>query len=130
MAVRNAFLPGTTPAVLDHVPWTTFTEPEVAHTGYTEAEAKSRFGDGIVVSNWPMAEVDRARTDGDDTGFIKLIQGKNGAILGATVVNARAGEMIRSGTWPSANALESANWHAPYTSTQPTPWGICSYRPR
>lgn len=95
MVVRNAFLPGTTPAVLDHVPWTTFTEPEVAHTGYTEAEAKSRFGDGIVVSNWPMAEVDRARTDGDDTGFIKLIQGKNGAILGATVVNARAGEMIQ-----------------------------------
>ena len=51
MAVRNAFLPGTTRAVLDHVPWTTFTDPEVAHTGYTEAEAVSRFGEGIVVSN-------------------------------------------------------------------------------
>ena len=95
MAVRNAFLPGTTPAVLDNVAWTTFTDPEVAHTGYTEAQAKNKFGDGVLVSNWPMAGVDRARTDGDDTGFIKLVHKKNGVILGATVVNARAGEMIQ-----------------------------------
>lgn len=42
-----------------------------------------------------MASVDRARTDSDDTGFIKLIHKKNGTVLGATVVNARAGELIQ-----------------------------------
>ena len=95
MAVRNAFLPGSTKGVLDHVPWTTFTDPEVAHAGYTEAEARSKVGDGVIVSHWPMASVDRARTDWDDAGFIKLIYKNNGTILGATVVNARAGEMIQ-----------------------------------
>ncbi|MFB3097701.1 MAG: FAD-dependent oxidoreductase, partial [Dehalococcoidia bacterium] len=94
MAVRNALLPGATKAVLDRVPWTTFTEPEVAHIGLTEQQARDRNGNRVEVTNWPMAQVDRALTDGASAGFVKLVHQPNGKLLGATVVSRRAGEMI------------------------------------
>ena len=95
MAVRNALLPGSTRAVLDRVPWTTFTEPEVAHIGLTEQQARDRYGNRIEVTSWPMAQVDRALTDGASAGFIKLVHQPNGRLLGATVVSRRAGEAIQ-----------------------------------
>ena len=98
MAVRNALLPGSTRAVLDRVPWTTFTDPEVAHVGLTEQQARDRYGHRIEVTNWPMARVDRALTDGASAGFIKLVHQPNGKLLGATVVSQRAGEMIHEWT--------------------------------
>ena len=98
MAVRNALLPGSTRAVLDRVPWTTFTEPEVAHVGLTEQQARDKYSNRIAVTNWPMAQVDRALTDGASTGFIKLVHQPNGRLLGATVVCQRAGEMIQEWT--------------------------------
>ena len=94
MAVRNALLPGSTSAVLDRVPWTTFTEPEVAHIGLTEQQARDRNGNRVEVTNWPMAQVGRALTDGASAGFVKLVHQPNGRLLGATVVSRRAGEMI------------------------------------
>lgn len=94
MAARNALLPGATRAVLDRVPWATFTDPEVAHIGMTEAQARERFGDGVEVYSWPMEQVDRALTEADDAGFIKLVHKRDGAILGVTIANGRAGEMI------------------------------------
>ncbi len=94
MAVRNALLPGTTRAVLDLVPWATFTDPEVAHAGLTEVQARERFGQRVEVSHWPMRRVDRALTEGDESGFIKLIHQRDGTLLGVTIVNQRAGEMI------------------------------------
>ena len=98
MAVRNALLPGSTRAVLDWVPWTTFTDPEVAHAGLTEQQARDKYGHRIEVVNWPMAQVDRALTDGTSAGFIKLVHLHNGRLLGATVVSSRAGEMIHEWT--------------------------------
>lgn len=106
MAVRNAFLPGSTRAVLDTVPWTTFTDPEVAHAGLTEAEARTKFGSALEVSTWPMASVDRAVTAGDDSGFIKVVHKKNGTVLGATVVSPRAGEMIHEWTLAIDNGIK------------------------
>ena len=95
MAVRNAFMPGfSVKAVLDHVPWTTFTDPELAHVGFTESQARAKFGDSVRVSLWPMNKVDRAIAEADDAGFIKVIHRPNGKVLGATIVAARAGEMI------------------------------------
>lgn len=95
MAVRNAFMPGlSVKAVLDHVPWTTFTDPEVAHVGFTESQAREKFGDGVNVSTLSMDRVDRAITEGDTSGFIKVIHRRNGKVLGATIVAPRAGEMI------------------------------------
>jgi pyruvate/2-oxoglutarate dehydrogenase complex dihydrolipoamide dehydrogenase (E3) component len=95
MAVRNAFLPGNAKGVTNLVPWTTFTDPEVAHVGLTEADARAEFGDEVMTCDWPMERVDRARTEGDTAGFIKLIHKKDGKLLGATIVAGRAGEMIQ-----------------------------------
>ena len=94
MAVRNAFMLSPTRAVLERVPWATFTDPEVAHVGLTETQARERFGDGTMICLWPMSSVDRAIAEGDTSGFIKLVHRPNGTILGATIVAARAGEMI------------------------------------
>ncbi|MCH2505680.1 MAG: pyridine nucleotide-disulfide oxidoreductase, partial [Dehalococcoidia bacterium] len=95
MAVRNAYLPLNEKGVLDLVPRSTFTDSEVAHTGLTEAQARSKFGQGALVCNWPLEKVDRALTDGDATGFVKLIHKANGTILGVTMAAPRAGEMIK-----------------------------------
>ena len=95
MAVRNALLPGLSKGVTDLVPWTTSTDPEVAHVGLTEEQALERFGDQVVrTCDWPMAQVDRARTEGDTAGLIKLVHKKDGTLLGATIVAGPAGEMI------------------------------------
>ena len=95
MAVRNAFLPLGQRAVLRHVPWATFTDPEAAHVGLTEAEARERHGPKAEVSRFPLSQVDRALTDGATDGFIKLVHRHNGRLLGATVVAPHAGEMIQ-----------------------------------
>jgi pyruvate/2-oxoglutarate dehydrogenase complex dihydrolipoamide dehydrogenase (E3) component len=80
-------------------PWVTFTEPEVARVGLTEADAAGRGGR---VAWLPMAEMDRAIAAAATDGFVKLLAGPRrllrnaggGRILGATIVAARAGEMI------------------------------------
>jgi pyruvate/2-oxoglutarate dehydrogenase complex dihydrolipoamide dehydrogenase (E3) component len=94
MATRNALLPGTSKGVTDLVPWTTFTDPEVAHAGLGEEQARERFGDDVMTCHWPMDKVDRALAEGESAGFIKLVHRKNGTLLGATIVAAQAGEMI------------------------------------
>jgi pyruvate/2-oxoglutarate dehydrogenase complex dihydrolipoamide dehydrogenase (E3) component len=94
MAVRNMLLPGAAKGVADQVPWATFTDPEVAHAGLTEAQARDKYGDDVNTCQWPMAGVDRARAERDTAGFLKLVHRKNGTVLGATIVARRAGEMI------------------------------------
>ena len=93
-ATRNALLPGSSSGLTDLVPWVTFTDPEVAHVGLTEEQARSRFGESVTVYRWEMTHTDRAICEDDRDGFIKLITKKDGSLLGATVVNARAGESI------------------------------------
>ncbi len=94
MAVRNALLLGASRGVTDLVPWTTFTDPEVAHIGLTEAQAWEVHGEEVRTCEWPMTLVDRARTEGDTAGFIKIVHRTDGGAFGVTVVGARAGEAI------------------------------------
>ena len=93
-AVRNALLPGRSAAVADVVPWVTFLDPEVAHVGLTEADARAQHGDRIRVHRREMAHADRAVADGETRGFIKVVANADGVVLGATIVASRAGEMI------------------------------------
>jgi pyruvate/2-oxoglutarate dehydrogenase complex dihydrolipoamide dehydrogenase (E3) component len=93
-AVRNALLPGNRSGLTDVVPWVTFTDPEVAHIGLTEEQARKRFGDDIKVGRTEMSQVDRAVCEDDRDGFIKVVAKKNDVIVGATVVGSRAGEII------------------------------------
>ncbi len=76
------------------IPWTTFTDPEVARVGMSEAEAIHR-GIPYEVSRCDMAENDRAVTEGEDYGVVKVltVPGKD-AILGASIVGPHAGELI------------------------------------
>ncbi len=94
IAVRNALLPGSTKGITDQVPWTTFTNPEVAHVGMTEEQARQKLGDEVYTTIWPMREVDRALNEAEDIGFLKLVYRKNRKLLGVTIVAAEAGEMI------------------------------------
>ena len=95
MAVRNAFLPGASKSVLSQVPWSTFTDPEVARVGLSEAQARAEAGDKVCVAIWPLSKVDRALTEGEPQGFLKVVHRKNGAILGATIGAPRAAEMVQ-----------------------------------
>ena len=78
------------------IPWVTFTDPELAQVGMTEVRARERYG-AIRVLRWPYHENDRAQTERETHGHIKVITNKRGKILGATIVGAQAGELIA--TW-------------------------------
>ncbi len=93
MAARNAILPGTSPGTVELVPRVTFTDPEVASVGLSEADARA-LHDDVVVSKRPMSRVDRAITEGSGDGVVKAVHRRDGTILGVTIVAPPAGEMI------------------------------------
>lgn len=107
-AVRNALLPGSSSGLTDLVPWVTFTDPEVAHIGLTEAKAKEQFGDAVQVRRLDMSHTDRAVCDGETQGFTKLIT-QSDVILGATIVAPRAGEAITEIIVAIKNGLKVAD---------------------
>ena len=99
IVLRNALFRLPAKANDETVPWVTFTDPELAHVGLTEARARERFK-AIRVLRWPYHENDRAQAERETHGHIKVITKKNGVILGATIVGAHAGELIT--TWTLA----------------------------
>lgn len=76
------------------IPWTTFTDPEVAHVGHTEATAREA-AVGYEIVRYDLDHLDRALAEGANRGFVKLLvtPGKD-RILGATVVGLHAGETL------------------------------------
>lgn len=94
IAVRNALFPGGRKASALTIPRVTYTDPELAVVGSTAAEAAAA---GIEVDAWtvPYADLDRAVLDGRTEGFARVWTRKGGdAIVGATIVGARAGDVI------------------------------------
>ncbi|MGB7431332.1 MAG: FAD-dependent oxidoreductase, partial [Ahrensia sp.] len=75
------------------VPWATYTDPEIAHIGMTEDDARKHTSD-ITVLRWPYVENDRAQAEKKTKGLVKIVTDKKGKILGASIVGANAGEMI------------------------------------
>jgi len=75
------------------IPWATFTDPEVARAGITEAEAQEQALD-YFVTELPITRADRALTEGYQRGFMKLVHTRYGKLLGATIVGPNAGEMM------------------------------------
>jgi pyruvate/2-oxoglutarate dehydrogenase complex dihydrolipoamide dehydrogenase (E3) component len=94
-AVRNALLPPFKKRIDERVvPWCTFTDPEAARAGLTPDEARQRYGSVRAVT-FPYAGIDRARTDNELAGFLKLVlAGKREEIVGAHMVGAHAGELL------------------------------------
>ncbi len=93
-AVRNALLVGSARGFSDVVPAVTFMDPEVAHVGLLEAEARTKLGDDVQIHQWDMSHADRAVCDDENVGLIKLVARKDGTLIGASIVASRAGEMI------------------------------------
>ena len=75
------------------IPWVTFTDPEVAHVGFSAEAAQEKYRN-IKVLRWPYVENDRAQAERKTSGLIKVVTDKKGKILGATIVGQNAGEMI------------------------------------
>jgi pyruvate/2-oxoglutarate dehydrogenase complex dihydrolipoamide dehydrogenase (E3) component len=68
-------------------------DPELASIGLTETQARAN-GGALTILRWPYSEIERAQAGRDTDGFVKLVSDRRGKILGATIVGARAGDLI------------------------------------
>jgi len=93
--VRRALFASPVNADAMVIPRATYTEPELAVVGLTEAEARARHGEAVKVVTHAFHDNDRAQTEGDTRGFGKLITDRKGRILGAAIVGAHAGDLIQ-----------------------------------
>ena len=96
IAVPNALLPLPIKRKVNYenIVWTTFTDPEFARGGLSEAEAREKYGDGIKVYRFNYDRVDRAKTDLATIGMSKYIVDKKGKLLGIHIIGERAGELL------------------------------------
>jgi pyruvate/2-oxoglutarate dehydrogenase complex dihydrolipoamide dehydrogenase (E3) component len=85
----------------DHIPWATYTDPELAQVGLTEAQARAKHGDTVQVVSYDFKHNDRAIANGNRTGRIKVMVVR-GRPVGASILGAQAGELI--GLWAMAIA--------------------------
>ncbi|MGO9566206.1 MAG: FAD-containing oxidoreductase [Desulfomonilaceae bacterium] len=94
IVIQNSLFGGSKKLSVLTVPWCTYTDPEIAHVGMYEGDAKKQ---GIAVDTYlrSFRDVDRAIADGEEEGFVKVhaVKGTD-KILGATIVAAHAGDMI------------------------------------
>ena len=94
IVIQNALFLGRKKLSALTIPWATYTDPEIAHVGLYEHEARAR---GLALDTYTrqFSDVDRAICDGEEEGFVKIHVKKGGdEILGATIVARHAGEMI------------------------------------
>jgi len=94
VVIKNALF--RLPAKVDNdiLPRVTFTDPELAQIGLTEAEAREKHGN-VHVYRWPFSDNDRAQAERATDGFVKVITTKRGRVLGASMVGDHAGELIQ-----------------------------------
>jgi pyruvate/2-oxoglutarate dehydrogenase complex dihydrolipoamide dehydrogenase (E3) component len=94
IVIRNVLF--RLPAKVDYsaLPWVTYTDPELAHVGLTEAQARESHKD-IRVLTWNFEENDRAQAEREIEGRVKVLTLPNGRILGASIVGPHAGELIQ-----------------------------------
>ena len=100
IVIRNALF--RLPARVDYraLPWVTYSDPELAQVGVTEAVARVAHREKIRVLRWNFVENDRAQTERDTIGMIKVITTAKGRILGAAILGTGAGDQIM--TWALA----------------------------
>lgn len=92
--IRNALFPF--PSAVDYsvVPWAIYSDPELARVGLTEAEARERHGDGVQVFAYELEELDRAITDREGRGLVKLVADGKGRLLGGHLLAPGAGSLV------------------------------------
>ncbi|MBF0557542.1 MAG: FAD-dependent oxidoreductase [Nitrospirae bacterium] len=94
IAAQNACLPFKKKVDYKDVIWCTFTDPELAHAGLTEEEARILYGEKIKAYKFEYKNMDRSRTDVIDAGLGKFIIDRKGKIIGAHILGDRAGEIM------------------------------------
>jgi len=104
LVIRNALFRLPVKVNNDVVPWVTYTEPELAQTGLTEAQARQRKLK-VRILRWLFHDNDRAQAERKTHGHIKVITTRKGKIVGVTIVGAQAGELIAMWTLAIAQGL-------------------------
>ena len=94
IVIRRALFRLPAKATTHAIPWVTYTEPELAHVGLNEEQAREKYS-RIRIMRWPFAENDRAQAERTIEGLIKVITDHKGHILGASIVGEHAGEIIQ-----------------------------------
>lgn len=103
--IANALFMGRQKASALTIPWCTYTDPEIAHVGMYETDAKEK-GIELTTLTVPLSEIDRAVLDGEAEGFARVhLRKGTDRILGATIVARHAGEMINEFSLAIANGL-------------------------
>jgi len=116
LAIRSTLFRMPVTNRTDHIPWATYTDPEMAHVGMTEADAQKAHGDKLEVLRFDYAENDRARAELKTKGLIKVMVVK-GRPIGASIVGAAAGEQISLWALAISKGLkiaDMAGFVAPY----------------
>ncbi|MFX0541784.1 dihydrolipoyl dehydrogenase family protein [Roseovarius sp. S4756] len=101
IVIRSAVLGLPAKAKTSHLPWATYTAPELAQVGLTEAQAREKYGDKLEVVRHEYAHNDRAIAERSTRGLIKVMVAR-GRPVGASIVGTQAGELI--GLWALALA--------------------------
>ncbi len=94
IVIRNALFRLPAKTSLNHVPWLTYTNPELAHAGLNEAGAREKFGRKVKILKADFADNDRARAERNTAGMIKVVVTKSGKVLGCSIIGPNAGELI------------------------------------
>ncbi len=94
IATRNALMPVKKKVHYENVAWCTFTDPELAHAGLTEEEARKKYGEGVKVYRQEYGNIDRGKTDVSETGMSKFVCDPAGRLVGAHILGNRAGDLI------------------------------------
>jgi len=100
----------------ENAPWVTYIDPELAHVGLTEAQAKEQ-GEKYSIARWKFEENDRAHAEHETSGMAKVVIGKGGKVLGASIIGPGAGDLIGLWALAIANGLKIkafTNMIAPY----------------
>ncbi|UWQ28335.1 NAD(P)/FAD-dependent oxidoreductase [Leisingera sp. M523] len=118
IVIRSALFGLPSKAGTSHIPWATYTDPELAQVGLTEAQARDIYGAKLEVARFDYSHNDRAIAERRTKGFIKVMVFK-GRPVGATIAGHQAGELISLWSMALANRLKMsqiAAMVAPYPS--------------
>ncbi|MHC4571107.1 MAG: dihydrolipoyl dehydrogenase family protein [Planctomycetota bacterium] len=94
IATTNTCLPVKRKTNYENVLWCTFTDPELAHGGLTEQQARQRYTDKVRIYRWEHKDIDRAKTDLAQNGLSKFVCDDKGKILGIHILGHGAAELM------------------------------------
>jgi len=116
LVIRAILFRMTAKPDLTIIPWATYTDPEIAQVGLSEAQAREKHGE-VQVLRWPFRDNDRAQAEGKTAGLVKIVAGRGNRILGAAIAGPQAGELINFWALAVAKKMtlrDVASYVAPY----------------